>query len=72
MVCAAADAIMDCAGGEIGVPVEDVLETERSLAEAEGTGSHWCAGVGLDESSGGAFMILLGIDATGWECKTSL
>lgn len=31
---------MDCCGGEVGVPVEDVLETDRSLADVEGTGSH--------------------------------
>ena len=63
---------MDWLGGEDGVPLEEVLDADLSLAEDAGTGNHWCAGVGLEGSSGGAFIMLLGIDATGAECKTSL
>ena len=54
------------------MPIEDVRETDRSLAEVDGTGNHWWAGEGLEGSSGGAFMMFFGIDATGCECKTSL
>lgn len=62
---------MECVGGDCGVPVAEVFDDVFSLAEEAGTGSHWCAGVGLVVSSGGAFIILLGIDATGGECSTS-
>lgn len=72
MVCAAVEAMIDCCGGEVGVPVDDVLDTDRSLAEVDGTGSHLWAGVGLEGSRGGARMMFFGIDATGCECKTSL
>lgn len=54
------------------MPEDEVLEADFSLAEDAGMGSHWCAGVGLDGSRGGAFMMLFGIDATGCECSTSL
>ena len=55
----------------MGVPDEDVLEVDRSLADDEGTGSHWCAGVGFEGSRGGAFILFFGIVTTGAECKTS-
>lgn len=53
------------------MPVDDVLETDRSLADVDGIGSHWWAGVGLEGSSGGALIIFFGIEATGCECRTS-
>ena len=71
MVCAADDAMTDWPEGDEGVPVEEVFEADFSLAEVAGTGSHWCAGVGFDGSRGGAFMMFLGMDATGAECRTS-
>ena len=47
------------------------MEFDLSFADVDGTGSHWCAGVGFAGSSGGAFMLLLGIEATGCEWRTS-
>jgi len=65
MVCAAEEAMTECGRGDDGVPVADVLDAVLSLAEAAGTGSHSCPGVGFEGSSGGAFVMLFGIDATG-------
>jgi len=53
------------------VPLEEVLDADFSFADDEGTGSQLWAGVGLEGSSGGAFILLFGIDATGCECNTS-
>ena len=65
MVCAAVEGRAALAGGEDGVPDEDVRDCDLSLADGLGMGSHWWAGVGFEGSKGGAFMLLLGIDATG-------
>jgi len=51
--------------GDIGVPVLEVVPADFSLAEDEGTGSHWCAEVGLAGSNGGAFRLFLGTEAIG-------
>lgn len=40
-------------------------EVDFSFAELAGTGRKACAGVGLAGSSGGAFMLDLGIEAIG-------
>lgn len=55
----------ECGTGDDGVPDADVFEADLSFAEVAGMGSHWCPGVGFEESSGGAFKMLFGIDATG-------
>ena len=52
-------------GGDEGVPEDDVLEPDFSLADVEGIGSQLCAGVGADGFKGGAFILLFGMDATG-------
>ena len=52
--------------------MEEVLDADLSFAEEDGTGSHWCAGVGFDGFRGGAFKLLFGIEATGCEFNTSL
>lgn len=64
MVCAAD--VMDVLGGEVGV-----LDADFSFADTDGIGSHWWAVVGCDGSSGGALMLLLGIDWTVAEFMTS-
>lgn len=38
MVCAAAEGNADVSGGAVEVPLPELIEVERSLAEAEGTG----------------------------------
>lgn len=65
MVCAAEDANVECSGGEVGVPLEETFDVDLNFADDDGTGSHWCAGVGFEGSRGGAFMLLLGMEATG-------
>ena len=72
MVCAAEEAMVEYSGGEVGVPLEEVLDVDFSFADDEGTGSQLCAAVGWEGSRGGAFMLLFGMDATGCECNTSL
>lgn len=47
------------------MPDAEVLDADLSRAEEEGIGSHWWAGVGFEGSRGGAFILLLGIEATG-------
>ena len=58
-------------GGDIGVPLFDVVPDDLNLADVAGTGSHWCPGVGFAGSSGGAFRLFLGIDETGGPWRTS-
>ena len=53
------------------MPVDDVFEADLSFAVDAGTGSHWCAVVGFEGSNGGAFILLLGMDMTGAEWRTS-
>lgn len=65
MVWAAAEGIVEYSVGDTGVPVLDVVPEDFSLAEVEGTGSQLCAGVGFAGSSGGAFKLFFGTDATG-------
>ena len=40
MLWAADEAIVEWLGGEIGVPLDDTVEFDLSLADSEGTGSH--------------------------------
>jgi hypothetical protein len=46
-------------------------DANLSFADDAGMGRKVWAGEGLAGSSGGAFMVDLGIDAIGWECRTS-
>lgn len=57
---------------EVGAPVAVAPVVDFSFADAEGTGSQLCAGVGFAGSSGGALRLFFGTDDAGWECKTSL
>ena len=41
MLWAAEDAMLVLAGGDVGVPVDEVVEFDRSFAVEDGTGSHW-------------------------------
>jgi hypothetical protein len=59
-------------GGELGVPLEEVIDADLSFADAEGMGSQLWPGVGFEGSRGGALRLFLGMDATGCECNTSL
>ena len=47
------------------MPDAEVFDADFSLAEVDGIGSHWWAGVGFEGSRGGAFRLLFGIEATG-------
>ena len=55
----------------MGIPLLDVVPDDLSLAELAGTGSHWCPGVGLAGSRGGALRLFLGTDETGGAWSTS-
>ena len=46
-------------------------DDDLSLADDAGIGRKACAGEGLAGSSGGAFILDFGMDAIGWECRTS-
>ena len=47
------------------------VDADLSLADDAGIGRKAWAGEGLAGSRGGAFKVDFGIDATGWECRTS-
>lgn len=49
-----------------------VPDEALSFDELEGIGRKLCAGVGFAVSNGGALRTDLGMEATGWACKTSL
>lgn len=66
-MCAADDASTAERGGELGVPLADVVlaPADFSLAVADGMGKKLCPGVGFAGSKGGALRLFFGSDETG-------